>query len=473
MYASTPERSSRRAWPRTLYGRLVLLLVTGMLLAQWLTGTIWFDVRRESMLEMPVRIAATRIGLVLRVLEAGDAATARASPEQLGGDGLRIGERAPVARAPLTDLDLHTEHLLRKALAAELGSARRLDLLAVDLHDEHGRDNAIAVFLAHQPRGRFELQVQSRDGRWFRIHIDEGQAGMAFEPLQAMTDYLLRIYGLRALVIMLLALAVVRWLTQPLTRLAQAARALGRDIHSPPLRVAGPEEVRQAAQAFNQMQQRVLEGIQAREQMLASVSHDLRSPLTRLRLRTEMLPDDAMPERWRQDLDDMQALVDSILDAPGGATGPGPRQRVDLDSLLQAVAADLCEIGARAEVSGQAGSLPGYARSLKRAIANLMENAVRHGQRVRVHASRGAEAIVVLIDDDGPGIPEAALQQVLQPFYQVPGSDGGRAGLGLSIATTVLRAHGGTLELHNRREYGAVRGLRATIVLPLRGAEAD
>ncbi len=135
MYAPKPELAHRRAWPRTLYGRLVLLLVAGMLVAQWLTGTIWFDVRRERMLEMPVRITAARVGLVLRLLEAPDPSTPVATLARLGGDGFGIREQAPSARPALADADQRTERLLRKALATELGGPRRLDLLSVNLHD--------------------------------------------------------------------------------------------------------------------------------------------------------------------------------------------------------------------------------------------------------------------------------------------------------------------------------------------------
>lgn len=465
----TPE-PRRRGWPRTLYGRLVLVLVAGMLLAQVLTGTIWYDVRYEQVMEMPARLAAARVAQALRLIEPPHAL----DPAMLAGPDFALAVRPPQPAPALGQAQRDLEQLLSQSVAAQLGQVRPLQLLQVTLYDERGRSGRLWPFLSRAPQGRFVLQVRSVDGRWLRVEVRTGQAGRVLSPAPALRDYLLRIYGLRTLVIVLLALAVVRWLTRPLTRLVAAAQALGRDIRSPPLPVSGPREVRQAAQAFNQMQQRVLEGMQAREALLASVSHDLRSPITRLRLRAEMLPDPQARLRWRTDLEDMQALVDSTLDYLSEAAEAGPPQQIDMDSLLLAVAADLRELGAQVQVEAGSGArVAGQARGLKRAVANLMENAVRHGGQVRAALRNHGERLRLTIDDAGPGIPEAAMARVLQPFVTLEGAAAGR-GLGLGIAEGIVRAHGGRLTLRNRLAAdGRVTGLRVEVDLPRMAQAAE
>ncbi len=471
--ATTERPRARPGWPRTLYGRLVLLLLGGMLLAQTLTGTIWFDARYERVMEMPTRLAASEVAQALRLLESArhddrDALAALQDP------ALRIAEVRASPASALHPRDRELERLLRETVALRLGGARPLHLRQAALYDDQGHAHAqAAVFGSHAPEGRLVLDVQSRDGRWLRFDVRADQAGLELRPAYAIGDYLLRIYAVRALVIVLLAWAAVHWITRPLTRLAQAAQALGEDVNSPPLPVDGPREVRQAADAFNRMQARVLEALGAREQLLAAVSHDLRSPITRLRLRVEMLDDDAQRERLRADLAHMQALVDSILDHYSGQHEDAPPQQVDLDTLLDALGEDLRETGATVEIGAQSGLLvSGYAGSLRRAIGNLMENAVRYGQRARVTPTPDADGhgVFIRIDDDGPGIPDDALEQVVQPFVRLERSRSrhtGGIGLGLSIADGIVRAHGGRLQLRNRRDGdGRIAGLQAEVWLP-------
>ncbi len=277
----------------------------------------------------------------------------------------------------------------------------------------------------------------------------------------------MRIYGLRTLLIVLLALLVVRWLTRPLTRLGDAAQALGRNLNAPPLPLEGPREVRQAAQAFNQMQQLLQQAAQGREELLAAVSHDLRSPLTRLRLRTELLADEAARTRWRADLDDMQELVDSILDYSSATQLRGDREPLDIDALLRTVVEDAREAGQAVQLTGRVGvAYPGFPRSLKRALANLLDNAGRYGGGAQVEASSDAEAIDIRIADQGPGIPAGQRARMLQPFQRLEASRSARhggTGLGLSIAVAVVQAHGGQLTLE---DGDGGRGLCVRITLP-------
>ncbi len=456
----------RLGWPRTLYGRLVLVLVAGMLLAQLLTGTVWREARYEKVAEIPARLAAAHVAQTLQLLERPASPLVDADPALLSTADFKVRRVQTPSQPPLRRRDRPVEQLLRQALAAELGSERPLHLQQLRLYDVDGRRDE-AVLSARHVRGEFALQVQSRHGQWLQFDVSEGQAGLELKPRHALVDYLLRIYGLRTLLIVLLALVVVRWLTRPLTRLAKAAQDLGKDLHAPPLPTEGPQEVRQAAQAFNQMQAQLQQGAHAREELLAAVSHDLRSPLTRLRLRTEMLPDEAARARWRADLDDMQELVDSILDYSSANQLRGAREPLDLHALLQTVVDDAVEAGHPVTLSGPLlAPYPGYARSLKRALANVVDNAVRYGGSACIALDEKNGVVEVSVIDDGPGIPSDQRERMLQPFQRLEASRSARhggTGLGLSIAVAIVQAHGGQLRLEDGR-HG--RGLRVRILLP-------
>lgn len=461
-----PRPEPRLGWPRTLYGRLVLVLVAGMLLAQLLTGTVWHDARYERVAEIPARLTAAHIAQSLRLLEAPESPVAGADPALLSTADLGVRAVDDGGSVPLRPRDRAVEALLRDALATELGSPRELHLQRLRLYDRQGRedDNVLA---ARHVAGQFQLRVRSAQGQWLQFDVREGQAGLQLEPTHALGDYLLRIYGLRILLIVLLALLVVRWLTRPLTRLGDAAQALGRNLDAPPLPLEGPRETRQAAHAFNQMQQQLQQAAQAREALLAAVSHDLRSPLTRLRLRTELLADEAARVRWRADLDDMQALVDSILDYSSARQLPGEREPVDIDALLRTVAEDACEAGHAVSVAGTAAvPYPGFPRSLKRALANVVDNAGRYGSQARIVVSSDAQALHIAIHDRGPGIAPEQRERMLQPFQRLEASRSARhggTGLGLSIAVAIVQAHGGQLLLDDG-EDGC--GLCVRITLP-------
>ena len=226
----------------------------------------------------------------------------------------------------------------------------------------------------------------------------------------------------------------------------------------PPLSESGPTEVRRAAQAFNAMQQRLIANIAERTRFLAAISHDLRSPITRLRLRTEMLDDNRTKERFRSDLEEMEHMVSSTLDFVSSGEINEARQNIDINALLQSLQADLEDVGQSVRIEGRAKQpLPGYARSLKRCVQNLLENAVRYGREVVVRVEDQAERLTIVISDRGPGIPQAQLEQVMEPFFRVEGSrnaETGGYGLGLSIAHTIARAHEGRLSLRNREGGG-------------------
>jgi signal transduction histidine kinase len=302
--------------------------------------------------------------------------------------------------------------------------------------------------------------MQLVDGTWASF-----EHGLGGEPFAWPWRLLLTLAVLLASVIAL-ALLAVRWLTRPLAVLAIAADELGRDMHRPPLAEDGPVEVRRAAAAFNTMQARLQTHLREREQMLAAVSHDLRTPITRLRLRAELIEDEALRAKFARDLAEMEAMTSAALDFLRGARADEPVQPVDVMALLESLQADMEESGHAVNVQGQMHRpYPAHPLALKRCLANLIENAVKYGERAAVRVEDDAAQLRIIVADNGPGIPETELERVFEPFYRVEGSRSratGGVGLGLSVARDIARAHGGELTLRNR----AGGGLEAILALP-------
>ncbi|MEC4168040.1 MULTISPECIES: ATP-binding protein [unclassified Pseudomonas] len=452
--------------PRTLYGRLVVILVSGMLAAQVLTSSIWYDVRHSQVLEIPTRLIASRLADIVRV--------ATTDPRRTGlllqslstpAFNLELRNAPSAERAPLTAQDRATESLLRSLINEKTATQTPLNLLNLTLLDNQGHKAGIDTLFGSSPAaGQFTLELRLADGRWLHVQAREDQGWTSLAPADVMIDYFLRIYLVRIIVVAIIVLLAVRLAVRPLNQLAQAAQALGQDIRRQPLPIKGPVEVQRAAQAFNLMQQRLLASLAERTRFLAAVSHDLRSPITRLRLRTEMLDNEPLKERFRKDLTDMEGLVSTTLDFVSSGEINEPRQSIDINALLQSLQADLQDVGEHITLTGRATRpFSGYARSLKRCVQNLLENAVRYARDVHVIVDEQPASLTITVRDSGPGIAPEQLTQVLEPFYRLESSRNsstGGYGLGLSIAQTVAAAHGGTLELHNRPDGGLDAVLR-------------
>jgi signal transduction histidine kinase len=271
--------------------------------------------------------------------------------------------------------------------------------------------------------------------------------------------------------ILVLGLIVVRLIGRPLRALSDAADRIGQPGPSAPVTETGPREVRHAAQAFNRMQARLDALIADRTQALAAVSHDLRTPLSRLRLRVSFLDDLEAARAIDADLDEMEAMISATLAYLRGDTETEPRRPADLVAILETLCDAAADAGADVTYSGSPQArLVCSPVTLKRAFANLIENAMKYGGSARVTLLDGTAEVVVRVEDDGPGIPEAEMEAVFEPFRRLEGSRNrgtGGSGLGLTIARRAVEAHGGTVHLANRPEGGLV----ATIRLP-RSAEA-
>ncbi|WP_042883530.1 ATP-binding protein [Cupriavidus necator] len=267
-----------------------------------------------------------------------------------------------------------------------------------------------------------------------------------------------------------------RLLARPVQQLASGAGRLAQDVHAPPLdESTGPAEARAAAQALNHMQQRIRNQLAQQSRFLAAVSHDLRTPLTRMSLRIERMDGiegidgkqaGEVRYRLRQDLAEMNGLIDATLYyLRDRDEASGPRQRVDVLALLQAVVDDAAETGHEVALGGQAQPLLASPSDLRRAVVNLVENARRYAGAASIVLTDSAERVLIDICDDGPGIPPDELQRVMEPFYRIESSRSratGGVGMGLSIAADIAARHGGELTLTNRPEGG----LRARLSLP-------
>lgn len=469
-----------RLWPDSLFGRLVVTLAAGMFAGQLLTSTIWFDTHDYRTLEIPSRLFASRLADTIRLLRnAPDAATREATLTRLSDARyqLRPVDTPEPARAAPNLVLRATGGLIAGVIERRLGQHVELRLLDAELRDDAGRHRGIlSLFDSRMPMGDFHLQLQVPGQGWLDVVAHEGQAGMHSEPGTLVADYLLRLYLVRFAAVCLLAFVAVRFALRPLRSFAKAAEALGRNIYQAPLAVDGPQEVRSAAKAFNAMQQRLIDSFGERTRLLSAVSHDLRSPLTRLRLRAEMLPDPLWRERLRGDLDEMEAMVRATLDAVQGIEITEPRQRIDIDSMLAGLAEDARDAGHAVRIEGHAGApYPGFARNLKRGLQNLLDNAIGHGgageDEVSIHVDEHGGSLRIVIRDHGPGLPDPALlERVFEPYFRAGGREGRPApegtGLGLTIARGIATAHGGTLVLKNRVEDGRIAGLDAELVLP-------
>jgi signal transduction histidine kinase len=294
--------------------------------------------------------------------------------------------------------------------------------------------------------------------------------GGASRPSGPDGTVILMVLGLSLAAVLGVTLLYVRRLTRPLDALARAARAAGRGDRTARVPEHGPRELREAAAAFNDMQARIARFDAERMRTLAAVGHDLRTPITSLRIRAEML-DEAEAAPMVRTLDEMTVMANGLVAYASGAEDAEAVRDVDLGGLLE----PLCrERGASLEVAGTA-RIAGRPVALGRAFGNLVDNALRYGGTARVRLTREGREAVVTVEDDGPGIPEERLTEMFEPFVRGEASrseETGGAGLGLSIARSVITAHGGAITLENRTgkdragENRTGRGLRATVRLP-------
>ena len=465
-----------RILPRSLFGRLVLLLLTGLILTQLLSAFILLRDRGQILYQSMRDDLITRTAGIVRLLESFPAQERLALLPLLSSREMQITlSDQPISTVNSNQSSTLAAEIIRNQLANLLPNNSDVRISTVDLtiqprmppmHRQHMAGNVTmsgpwAYMHGLQNMARFfQIQIRLQDGSWVRF-----ERGLS-EQLFSWPVRLLVVLGILLLSVLLLSLIGVRSIIRPLAELRQAADGLGKNIKQPPLRETGPDEVRATAKAFNTMQKRLNNFIQDRAGILAAVSHDLKTPLTRIRLRTDLMDDDEQRIKIQNDLDEMESMVSATLDFMRGTETSEPSHRIDLMALLESIQADGSEADEEIDIHGQiAAPYPGKPLALKRCIVNLVENAVRYGGQADISVEDADNEIRISICDNGPGIPEASLGKVFDPFFRLESSRAqhtGGTGLGLGIARNIARSHGGELILCNR----AGGGLCARLTLP-------
>ena len=448
-----------RLWPRSLAARTALVLLVGLVVVQAAGLAIHAMDRIDLQRLSEVRSLAFRVVGLYRTVELSAPDARQAVLGELHhGPGLQ----AALSDSPPIDTRLPE---------MPPGEQRfwRINLNLVGMpppHHWHG-----VQILGGPDWHRVVIGLRLPDGQWLNVTA-------AIQPPRPWhSPTFLAAFLLMTVAAAGLTLWAVKRLTAPVRTLAAAAEALGRDVNAPPLPEDGPLEVATAAAAFNTMAARIRRFVQDRTELLTAIGHDLRTPITRLKLRAEFIEDDEQRAKVLADLEELETMVSATLAFGRDARTSEPVEALDIAELLRTILDETGDALPEA-VPGLTYDGPPHwtvrARpmGLKRALTNLVSNAVKYGGSARVRllppASVGAAGamLTIEIEDDGPGIPQSELEQVFEPFHRGEPSrnrETGGVGLGLPIARNILRAHGGDVVLGNR----AAGGAKATVTLPV------
>jgi signal transduction histidine kinase len=446
-----------RLMPASLFGRLLLLFAGGVILTMLMTVMAQWPEREAFAFRVSAVRAVQRLADLVRLLEQLPAGARLQVASIMAGEGVQVQLPAPPPVSTVQEPESHPE-VFRNMLNEALAQPHKMSVQVrqAQLPPASGETEPREAFA-------FDVTVQLGTGEWVRFELREPRR-IARWPMRLLTSI-----AEFTLVMLVLSFIAVRWVTRPLKTLAEAADRLGADISQPPLPESGPLEVRRAARAFNSMQERLSRYVRTRTAILAAMSHDLKTPITRLRLRAELLEDSDLRERFVRDLSEMDHMVGTTLDYMRGLDDHESLRAIDVASLVAALQADAEELGHAVRVEGEAQAAPfhGKAEGLRRILQNLLDNALRYGRDVSLHIDDNGNALAFYVRDRGPGIPESELERVFEPFFRLEGSRNlgtGGTGLGLSIARNIAQSMGGEVSLRNR-EGG---GLEARVVLPRR-----
>jgi signal transduction histidine kinase len=455
-----------RLAPKSLFGRFVLVLLAGLALSQLATLYINQTERDRLLYRAGGMRLAQQISDIVKLLDSLPGAERRRVVAVFNRPPLAVSLDRPPLALPADEEDTDFQlSVFASVLRYALGEDAKISV-----------DAKIAVGRTHRPHEHGERGFGPRRGGFgppaftVQVPLHDGTLvtfdSSVLPPVATTTLRLALTLAVLLATVIVISLVAVRWVTGPLTVLADAAEKLGENINQPPIPEAGPAEVQRAARSFNAMQQRLSRSMAERSRVLTAMSHDLKTPITRMRLRTDMLEDEAVREKFDRDLAEMEQMVTQTLEFMRDATDTEPVQRVDLMALLESLQGDYEDMGKEVRISGRVPR-PLAARpvALRRCLTNLVDNAIRYGVRATIDVAEEAGRVVVRVLDEGPGIPEAELERAFEPFFRGDASrsrETGGFGLGLGIARNIARAHGGELTLKNRPEGG----LAATLTLP-------
>lgn len=440
-------------WPRSLASRTAMVLLAGLAVVQAFGLTIHTIDRMDVERLGEARDFATHVMVLYRSMVSDSPSQRETELAQLE---LPPGMEVRIAGHPLDDHMMPMPWPVQRVLRLNL----TLVPLPPDLRPREFR-------LMGDPRDhRMLVAMQMPDGRWLNVMA----RNLPPPPPWFAPDFLVP-FLLMTLAAAVLTIWAVRRLTDPVRVLAAAAERLGRDVAAPSLPETGPSEVATAAAAFNTMAGRIRRFVQDRTFLLTAIGHDLRTPITRLKLRAEFMEDDEQRRKMLADLDELEQMVSATLAFGRDISATEPVVALDLPALARTVLDEAVDATPEvADVLDYAGPdhLVTQARPLamKRALANLVGNAIKYGGAARITLNRPDAGMLTLwVEDDGPGIPAGELERVFEPFQRLEASrnrETGGTGLGLPIARNILRAHGGDVVLANRAGGGA----RAVVTMP-------
>ncbi len=474
-------------WPQSIVGRTLLVLLAGLVLVSLIAAGPQILQRSELLTTLGGWHGAERIANVIVEIEtakprdraavahdfatagfrAGWSRTSPLPPEVLDGQGARVRDALAAFLGPIPSGKLRLKTApYHKALTMmprtlsdgfmirpqmPMMGRKMMDVMRErsdhDVARAQGRDGKSLV-------GEKILLISYRlqDGSWVSVMTPSAPV----LPLWKARFFAPSLLSLLAVI--LLSVWALRRSVKPLALFARAAERLGLDVNAPPMDETGPREVRRAAKAFNLMQRRLRTFVRDRTQMLAAISHDLRTPITRMRLRAEFIDDGEQRGKMLRDLDEMETMIAATLRfARDDALGEEAK-KLDLAALVRGLCMDARNAGQEVACDApQHLAFTGREVNLKRMVANLIENAVRYGERAVVSLEADKKAVILSVRDAGPGIPPDMMERVFDPFVRLEGSrsrETGGTGLGLTAVRTVAHAHGGRVELINLQEGG-------------------
>ena len=476
---------SRLHLPRSLLGRMLLLTLLAILLAQTLSSAIWLSQLRTTQLEGLVNSARSMAHSMnatvtyLRSLPLAYRPLVLDQMRSMGGTRFVVSlndrpldmQVLPPTQRKQAVLDA-VDQVLSQSLGPDVDlsvkfvSPQDLRIFNAGLKlDELPRSWAhFALTLEPVDPPVLVTQIQMAQGEWLYIAslLPQPYTSLEEEGLPALQLWFI---VLSSIFLLLFIGVLVHWQSRPLKRLARAARdmSLGED-EVQPVEVGGGSEVVEVGRAFNTMRARISRYLTERGQLFSAISHDLRTPITRLRLRVELLDDEQLQYKFGRDLDELEMLVKGALQCVKDTDIHENIEPVDVNTLLDCLIEPyvLPQGNGRVTLQGRATSpYHGKPLALRRCMGNLIDNALKYGTNAHLRIDDNEQAFVLTVDDEGPGVPEQRLEQVFEPHFRLAGQQQGY-GLGLGIARSIAHSHGGEVSLQNLR----VGGLRVTLYLP-------
>lgn len=442
-----------RILPRRLASRLALLLVLTLVAAQIVTFALFSGERVAAFRDAYREDLLARLAALVTLLEE---APSGLREEVLATANSRLF-RLSVDPTPALDAEASDAPRIRTGIAEALGKDEADVRIAFPERGWRHREGHRRGTGGGPPWVTVAIHLSTGD--WLNASADR-------PPAPPLGKAFLASFLISALAVAAVGALGVRMASAPLRQLTLAADRLGRGERFEPLPERGLQETQRVNAAFNRMRERIDRFIGDRTAMLAAIAHDLRTPITSLRLRAEFIEDAEVRDKVLETIAEMQAMAEAVLAFTRGDAEGEPTRPTDIAALVESIVEDMAEAGKEVRVvEASPVTLSCRPFALKRAVGNLIDNAVAYGSRARVSVQPGPAGVCIIVDDDGPGIAEAERERVFDPFVRLEGSrnrETGGVGLGLSIARSIIRAHGGDVTLENR-EGG---GLRASIELP-------